>query len=717
MRSLRGQHSAGRLTAAIGVGITLLAWVLGTVLPVRAAPSRQVGVMVHIINPPFAITDLSASPVGSQNGDVQLVWTAPRNENGARIDRYLVRHATFPASVGTAAAWWNQSAATEIVFGPAHLPTVVEFGTISGLTLGVEHYFSIKSVDEDGSVSGLDARTLAGNPAHSVPSTSGSSGPPATPTHLSATVLSSTTIQWNWDLSTGANFYLLKASPGGALIAQTGAVTVIETGLTANVRVNRTITAANVNGLSAPSSPMAVYTFANPPTAVTLGLVTPSSVRFSWSSPGNPVGTKYQIERSLDGSVFATVGLISTTTFIDEFLNEETTYYFRIRSMNGDGVLTAPSSAVSAFTPKKVDLVAPRAPMGLKGTLDPTGHAFLLLWEVVTNNTDDSPVTDLIGYNVYRRASITGPATRLNSLPLTIRTVADQVDGQTFYYTIRAVDSSGNESEDSLLADSSSQQNVIFLSNDGLSTVSMPESVNGLLRSGSNKYGVPLTIKMAEVPLPQTASNVLRSVRLTLVRGDNGKELDDIAFAKPQAIVAVGYATVNGQPARGRPLSPSAAAASGLPSAGVAPEDLSMYWNNDVTWVKVGGTVDRVNQVVKIKSSFLGEYQLRTSAAASSVSLPAGNVYPRLFTPNGDGMNDVVFFVFENPNNATVSGEILDKDGRHVATLPPPAATGIGTTLIWNGKDDHGQVVPGGVYLYRLTGEGHDFTGSVGVAR
>jgi gliding motility-associated-like protein len=131
----------------------------------------------------------------------------------------------------------------------------------------------------------------------------------------------------------------------------------------------------------------------------------------------------------------------------------------------------------------------------------------------------------------------------------------------------------------------------------------------------------------------------------------------------------------------------------------------------------VGGTVDPASQTVRIKSSFLGNYQLRIAALATSLTLNQANVYPRVFTPNGDGYNDRVYFVLENPNGATVTGEIFDLGGRAVATLMSQAGTGIGTTLIWDGKDSSGAVVPGGAYMYKIKGEGKTFTGTVGVAR
>jgi hypothetical protein len=52
------------------------------------------------------------------------------------------------------------------------------------------------------------------------------------------------------------------------------------------------------------------------------------------------------------------------------------------------------------------------------------------------------------GYNVYRRTSPTGTATKLNATPIATTTFTDtQVQlGQTYYYTATAVDSAGTES-------------------------------------------------------------------------------------------------------------------------------------------------------------------------------------------------------------------------------------------------------------------------------
>ena len=150
----------------------------------------------------------------------------------------------------------------------------------------------------------------------------------------------------------------------------------------------------------------------------------------------------------------------------------------------------------------------------------------------------------------------------------------------------------------------------------------------------------------------------------------------------------------------------------------VDPNKISLFWNNGVTWVKVGGTINLAAQTISVRSSYLGAYQIRSSAAASTLNLEQANVYPRLFTPNGDGFNDRVYFVLENPNNVEVKAAVFDMMGRKIATLPPPSTTsGIGTTLIWDGKDSKGSVVPSGAYYYKIEGDGKSFTGTVGVAR
>ena len=715
MTTTKRRHKVRFLSTLMAFGLGLATWFAGTPLSLQAAPSGNVGIRLHILNPPNSITDLSAAPVGTASGDVQLAWTAPGNNNGIAIDQYLIRFATFPApSVAQADAWWSNAVASQIQINTAFSPGTQEFTTIQGLTVGVTYYFGIKSVDNDGSVSPIDERVGLANQAQTQPLDI--TGTPSTPSNFAGVALSATQIQWTWNAVTSAGFYTLYDFPSDALVASTAATTLIENNLSINTAYSRRLRAVNGNGMSNATAVQTIFTLAQTPAGLGFVDVNFTDITLSWTANGNPSGTQYRLERSQDGVNYVIAVQTTGVTYQDTGLSEETTYYYRIRSLNGDGIQTNPTIAISTFTQLQLDFVAPKPPMGLKGTVDSSHRAFTLTWESPLQNTDGSPVTDLAGYHVYRRTTLLGARSLITPVPLTIAAFADQVDGQTFYYTVTAIDTSGNESTESLFTDSSIDTNVIFLSTDTISSVFMPDKVNDLLRSAHNKYGVPLSIGLNEQPIP-TGSNIARHIRITLIRGDNGQTINDLAFAEPQSIVAIGYNLSNGQVVVGSPR-PTALEAQSPTVMAATPNDLSMYWHNGVTWVKVGGTLDEAAQAIKTRTSFLGDYQLRIVSRATSLNLEQANVYPRVFSPNGDGFNDRVYFVLENPNDADVKGEIFDMAGRLVATLPPPSGTtGIGTTLIWDGKDLNGAVAPSGVYVYRIEGEGKTFTGTVAIAR
>jgi hypothetical protein len=91
-------------------------------------------------------------------------------------------------------------------------------------------------------------------------------------------------------------------------------------------------------------------------------------------------------------------------------------------------------------------------------------------------------------------------------------------------------------------------------------------------------------------------------------------------------------------------------------------------------------------------------------------------VKPRILTPNGDTLNDVVQFKFDD----TLAGrpletEIMDIHGAKVANLS--FAQNADATLEWNGKDSGGNALPSGIYIYSIQLGHHKATGTVVVAR
>lgn len=86
----------------------------------------------------------------------------------------------------------------------------------------------------------------------------------------------------------------------------------------------------------------------------------------------------------------------------------------------------------------------------------------------------------------------------------------------------------------------------------------------------------------------------------------------------------------------------------------------------------------------------------------------------KIMTPNNDGANDMIRFQFSNPLDSAVTLKIFDLNG---ATLLVKATLAGATQLQWDGRDDSGNVVHSGIYIYQIESEGKFFNGAIVVAR
>jgi len=81
-------------------------------------------------------------------------------------------------------------------------------------------------------------------------------------------------------------------------------------------------------------------------------------------------------------------------------------------------------------------------------------------------------------------------------------------------------------------------------------------------------------------------------------------------------------------------------------------------------------------------------------------------VVPAVFTPNGDGSNDEVgisYAILEITATAQVEVVLLDLSGRSVRRVYA-GSDGIGEyERRWDGRDEAGQLMPPGIYLYRVS--------------
>ena len=144
--------------------------------------------------------------------------------------------------------------------------------------------------------------------------------------------------------------------------------------------------------------------------------------------------------------------------------------------------------------------------------------------------------------------------------------------------------------------------------------------------------------------------------------------------------------------------------------------NLNIYWNNNIEYIRIGGTTSSADQQVVIKANRTGEYQLRRVSRAPAFAV--ASIYPpKVFTPNIAPYEKIIFYV-DNPQGDKVTGKVFNLRGEFAADLAAAGdATSTSVILEWDGKDSNGGYVHKGVYIYQIEGSGKTINGTIMVAR
>jgi gliding motility-associated-like protein len=386
----------------------------------------------------------------------------------------------------------------------------------------------------------------------------------------------------------------------------------------------------------------------------------------------------------------AATGLTAPEYKITDDLLAHTTYYWRVFARGLDNL--EKSSLTRDFHVTRE--LKPKAPAGFLVETGANRASCRLSWEAVTENEENAPLADLAGYRVYKAFNFDDAFTVsfVTDVPKAIRAWTDNgLNKQTAYYIVKAYTVWNVEGYASSVIRAGAENLSYFCSDDKVLRVSCANGV------------IPSTITLGiQRNTGDENELIARAYTVTAVNQDGGQvnfifpetarlEFNDPAFAEASSF------------AKASEDKPSFAQAS------LAPLRYGIFWNNGVEWTNLGGIKD--SDAIACEITRLGSYQLRVVSRATEFKRLSS--WPKIITPNGDGINDEFNFTFDNPAQDKIEGKIFDLSGSLVAYM----SLKTDSWLSWNGGNLNNSVVAPGLYVYQVKCGTKVFNGTVVVAR
>jgi fibronectin type 3 domain-containing protein len=225
----------------------------------------------------------------------------------------------------------------------------------SGLTEGTPYNYEIQAFDLANNNSKM-SETL---------NTQTYTSPANAPSNLTATAFSATGVDLAWSPpqdSSGLSEYAIYAGTSVPTLAQVGTAGVKAAAYTAKSLSPSTIyyfaVTAVESGVTSPKSPVAwasTYPMPNSPTSVTAAATGNTTIVLTWQQDvahGQLPVNSYQVLRgTTSGDLSPVAKAVNTTTYTDQSLKPNTTYYYEIVASDTGNDRSQPSSEVSATTP------------------------------------------------------------------------------------------------------------------------------------------------------------------------------------------------------------------------------------------------------------------------------------------------------------------------------------------------------------------------------
>lgn len=294
------------------------------------------------------------------------------------------------------------------------------------LTDDTTYYYRVKATNSSGTTSSFSSTVHA--------TTEESYALPA-PTELSATAEGSDEIDLEWDSVDEATSYVVYRATSSSSkynqIATTKTTNYSDTDLLDDTTYYYKVKAKNSSGTSAFSPEDHATTeesdTLSAPKNLTAEVINSSRIDLEWRSVS--AATSYYVYRAKSSSDYTKIGKTTSTSYKCNGLSEDTTYYFKVKAVNGSD--TSPYSSVVRESTEESDNDL-SAPTDLSAKVQSSGEIYL--------NWDSVSAAD--SYYVYRATSSSGTYTRIARTTTSSYRDTDLSANTTYYYRVKAVDDS-----------------------------------------------------------------------------------------------------------------------------------------------------------------------------------------------------------------------------------------------------------------------------------
>lgn len=125
---------------------------------------------------------------------------------------------------------------------------------------------------------------------------------------------------------------------------------------------------------------------------------------------------------------------------------------------------------------------------------------------------------------------------------------------------------------------------------------------------------------------------------------------------------------------------------------------LRVFVWDGVKWQFVGGEVNKTKCVVVTWTDHLSKYAVMVLPEEKETQI---SVSPEIFTPNGDGINDLAIFNILTKSPGKCEIRIYNDSGKAVRVITDDIVT-TGMSVSWDGRDSAGKLCETGTYIYNV---------------